>query len=227
MPSEPSLEKRFQTATELPVSGEPPRPGLFGRERELAQLEALFAAARDGRSGRVALVTGEGGIGKSRLLDEHARRLRENGVLVLEGHCLDPQAGARAYAPIVAILEAASVACEPLRDRGRELAQALQGTRVLGRVEPAAENTSWTLRRAHLFEEVASFLVDVSRRAPIAILLHDLHLADGATRGLVGHLAQTRASAPELDGAGERLWGLVAVSSRDSDASWLLGAAAE
>src|SRR5438270_186788 len=79
-----------------------------------------------------------------------------------------------------------------------------------------------------LFEQVSSVLVDVARPRPVCVLVHDLHLADGATRGLVAHLAQTRFGAPELDGVGsERLWGLLALTSRDLDDSWLAGAAGE
>ncbi|HZS39808.1 MAG TPA: sigma 54-interacting transcriptional regulator [Polyangia bacterium] len=210
-----------------------PRPGIFGRERELDRLEALYSAARDSRGGRVAFVTGEAGIGKSRLLDELRHRLKRAEVLVLEGRCREVAGGALPYQPIREIVEAAvaSLGDAPgIGDRGREVLQALDGR--AGQHDPSAERDSspWELKRAALFEQVASFLVDVARPRPLCILVHDLHLADGATHGLVAHLAQTRLGAPELEGrasAAERLWGLLAVSSRGDDSSWLAGAAAE
>ena len=56
----------------------PSGPIFVGREKELELLEALLAQARDG-TGRLALVTGEPGIGKSRLADEVARRAELQG----------------------------------------------------------------------------------------------------------------------------------------------------
>jgi DNA-binding NtrC family response regulator len=223
------MEKLQPTAPAPAAPNGESKLGLVGRERELERLEALFAAARDGRAGRVALVTGEAGIGKSRLLDEMARRLRDAGAPVLEGRCVEAQAGARPYEPIAAIVEAAvafgqAQARTPAWiDRGREVLDALAG-----RARPAADGPTWELRRVALFEQVASFLVDVSRTQPLGVFIHDLHLADGATRGLVAHLAETRVAAPELDGkSGERLWGLFALGAREADAAWLAGAAVE
>src|SRR5579871_2329733 len=83
------------------------RPGCFGRERELDRLEALFHEASSGRSGRVAFVTGDAGIGKSRLLDELRHRLRRADVLVLEGRCREIAGGALPYQPIIEIVSQA------------------------------------------------------------------------------------------------------------------------
>ena len=62
---------------------------LIGRERELATLLDLFREMKAGR-GQVVLVTGEAGIGKSRLLPELRRALERAGETVtwLEGRCI-------------------------------------------------------------------------------------------------------------------------------------------
>ena len=64
------------------------RPGgrrpMFGRSAELAALMSVFAAAREGR-GQVVLVTGEAGIGKTRLVTEVARRVLGGGARVAVG----------------------------------------------------------------------------------------------------------------------------------------------
>jgi DNA-binding NtrC family response regulator/predicted ATPase len=211
-------------------AGTTARPGCFGREHELARLEALFASVRDASVGRVALITGEAGIGKSRVLGELATRLASAGVTVLEGRCRD---AAPPYLPIIEIVEAAlrpgtSTAGSPAASRGREVLQALRGRSLPPGGASHPDAGGWELQRASLFEQVSSFLVEVTRAKPVAILVHDLHLADGATRGLVAHLAETRLGTPELDrAAGERLWGLVVVTSRERDDAWLAGAAAE
>jgi tetratricopeptide (TPR) repeat protein len=59
---------------------------FVGRVRELASLVALLAQAEAGR-GQVVGIVGEPGIGKSRLLYELARALRDMGVGYIEGHC--------------------------------------------------------------------------------------------------------------------------------------------
>src|SRR3954447_480335 len=58
-----------------------PRP-LFGRERELAQVDELISAARSGR-GAIAVLEGAAGIGKTALLGEAARRAEQAGLAVL------------------------------------------------------------------------------------------------------------------------------------------------
>ena len=59
---------------------------FVGRERELAELTRSLEDAISGR-GRLFLLTGEPGIGKSRLAEELARHARDRGALVLIGRC--------------------------------------------------------------------------------------------------------------------------------------------
>src|SRR5688500_17832207 len=62
-----------------------PSSECFGREHELAQLDALTRAAVTQQRGQVAAVTGPAGIGKTRLVEELMRRERELGVATYEG----------------------------------------------------------------------------------------------------------------------------------------------
>ncbi len=204
-------------------------PRCVGRDRELAGLERLYGEAIDGGRGRVALVAGPAGIGKTRLMQELRRRLKARGATVLEGRSRE---GARAYEPILEVIDSAvralgDVGASRAAAQGIDVSEALKGRSGDGRglVDGSAASE---LRRVALYERVAGFVAEAARHLPLAILIHDLHLADGATRALAAHLAQTRAASPELEHSAEdRLRALVVVSSRDDDRGWLEGVAAE
>jgi predicted ATPase len=69
---------------------------LVGRTAELERLRQLLTGAATGHGG-TALVLGEAGIGKTRLLDEVARAAADRGLAVLRGAAA---AGAGAYRPV-------------------------------------------------------------------------------------------------------------------------------
>src|ERR1700720_1744672 len=78
---------------------------LVGRDQELGLLLELARRASAGDGG-AALVVGEAGIGKSRLVGEFARRAGEQGAQVLVGECVDLAEAELPYAPIVGALRA-------------------------------------------------------------------------------------------------------------------------
>ncbi|HLM37637.1 MAG TPA: BTAD domain-containing putative transcriptional regulator, partial [Gaiellaceae bacterium] len=102
-------------AAEEPAAGEPaveaPRSAFVGRERELAELVGGLDDAFAGR-GRLFLLVGEPGIGKSRLAEELIVQARVRGALVLVGRCWEA-GGAPAYWPWVQSLRSYVRNCEP------------------------------------------------------------------------------------------------------------------
>ena len=72
-------------------------PVFIGRENDLQLLDRLLMQSR-GRSGQIALISGEAGIGKSRLVREAKVRAPE-GTVILEGHCFQTES-ALPYAPL-------------------------------------------------------------------------------------------------------------------------------
>jgi predicted ATPase len=207
------------------VSGaEPAR--CYGRNQELAELVGLVdGAVRDG-AGRVVLLSGEPGMGKSRLVSALRGELRARGLLILEGRCREGVHHAATYRPFVEILDAAIEALDSagergVAERGREVRAALDGRAV-----PGAVGVGWAERRAAMFDAVTSFLVDTSRALPLTIVIHDLDAADGATRELCVHLATIGAPADALCNGGERLRGAVVLTGRSLDVSLVPGAAA-
>src|SRR5215217_5567129 len=87
-------------------------PLFVGRERELAALEFALAEAEEGRP-NAALVGGEAGVGKSRLLAELAVRAEQRGVRTLFGHCIEVGEGELPYTPVVGALRALAAELDP------------------------------------------------------------------------------------------------------------------
>jgi DNA-binding SARP family transcriptional activator len=146
---------------------EPPaQRGVFvGRARELATLEESLGDALAGR-GRVVLIAGEPGIGKSRLVDELAARARAHDAQVLVGRCWEA-GGAPAYWPWVQALRG------HLPEARRD-AVAL-GDLVPGHEEPALDTDG---ARFRLFAGVGALLRQAAEEQPLVVVLDDVHAAD-------------------------------------------------
>src|SRR6185312_6656755 len=89
--------------TRLEVAAERGLTRFVGRVQELAALEEFLKMARQG-AGQVLLVSGEAGIGKSRLLFELRRRLHGQDVTWIEGHCISYLTNSP-YLPVVDLLK--------------------------------------------------------------------------------------------------------------------------
>jgi predicted ATPase len=116
------------------------------------------------RGGRVAVIEGEAGIGKTRLVSELATHARGAGFEVLVGRCLDLVGTELPYQPFV----------EALRPLGREL--------------PFVDGRS-AGSQLRVFEETLALLDGVAVGAPVLLVLEDLHWADTSTLDLVAYLA--------------------------------------
>jgi predicted ATPase len=183
------------------VSGE----RFVGRERELAQLGAALDKTSAGQ-GRMFLLSGEPGIGKSRLAHEFSTRSQARGVRVIWGRCWE-RGAVPAYWPIIQIIR---VCAE--RSDFAQLAEALgpgieqvaalvpeivrpapvPGERAgLRRIDPQQA-------RFRLFDAVATLLKCVAQREPLVIVIDDLHDADPATLQMVSFLARALKEAPVM-----------------------------
>lgn len=184
-------EVHQQILTQDPVLDQPaadtetraPARGLFvGRERELAALAAALDDALAGR-GRLVLIAGEPGIGKTRLADELVRDAEARGARVLIGRCWEA-GGAPAYWPWVQSLRTYIRETEPEALRAQlgagasDLARLLPELREIfpGLQEPVAPESEGA--RFRLFEAVSAFLHNAARVRPLVLTLDDLHAAD-------------------------------------------------
>jgi DNA-binding SARP family transcriptional activator len=167
---------------------------FVGRHAELAALEQAWRGARAGRR-RVTLIAGEPGIGKTSLVGELAGHAWADGGVVLYGRC-DEDIGF-AFQPFVEALRAYVAACSPalLREQaGRgapELARLLpELSDLLGDLTPPARPDA-ALDQYLMFEAVVGFLAAVADRAPLLLVLDDLHWAARPTLHLLRHLVRS------------------------------------
>src|SRR4051812_12321118 len=169
--------------------------GAFvGRQAELNDLRAGLEAAIAGH-GRLFLLSGEPGIGKSRLADELTREARTRGAMVLSGRCWEA-GGAPAYWPWVQSLRAYVREAAPdmlrteLGSGAIELAQMLPELREIfpELAEPTSVDSDGA--RFRLFDATAEFLRHASASRPIALVLDDLHAADTPSLVLLQFLAR-------------------------------------
>lgn len=152
--------------TRLPLSP----PHLYGRDEESAALLAAWQAAAAGQ-GRLALVAGEAGIGKTSLVDVVVAAAQADGATILAGHCYDLETG-RLYQPWLELLRFADA--QGIMPNGRSHTDLLAGV---------------TGTDAHL-ERFSAFLTALTAEKPVLLLLEDLHWSDQATLDLLRALAR-------------------------------------
>lgn len=168
---------------------------LIGREAEFAALAACWEGARGGAA-RLVVVTGDAGIGKTRLLADFAERAAD-GATVLAGRC-DREALVP-FAPFVEILQWIVRACPaaPLEralaniEGGADLVQLVPEIGRHVRTRPQPIGTTPDGHRYRMFEAYAALLRELSVAAPVFVLLDDLHWADRGTVLLMRHLIRS------------------------------------
>jgi class 3 adenylate cyclase len=168
--------------------------GAFvGRESEMTQLRAAVDDALSGR-GRLVLLAGEPGIGKTRCCDELATYARLRGAQVLTGRCYESQ-GAPAYWPWVQVVRSYAHERDPddlrseLGSGASVIAQVVPevAARVVGLASPPLLDPEQA--RFRLFDSIAAFLKNAAQRQPLLLVLDDLHWADEPSLLLLRYLA--------------------------------------
>lgn len=155
---------------------------FVGREGELAALtSAAGETAADGA--RVALITGEAGLGKSTLLEHLGARLERDGWLVAAGRCPEVDGAPPAWAWVEALRAVAATV--PPGEFAQDLAPLLSDSMP---VDGDAAAGRFRLRRA-----VWGWLAAAATERPVAVVLDDLHWADTTTLGLLGGVVGVRA----------------------------------
>ena len=179
------------------------RSPLVGRAAELDRLAGLLGLGGDGDDAGAeasVLLSGDAGVGKTRLLTELRDRALDAGHRVLVGHCLDFGDSALPYLPFTEAfgrlageepaLAGGLVAQRPAVARLMP-ARRLLGDEALQPAEPPEH-----LDRAELFESVHAVLEHLARSAPLTVIVEDVHWADRSTREMLSFLFARRFSGP-------------------------------
>jgi tetratricopeptide (TPR) repeat protein len=164
---------------------------FVGRQSELTRLLDDFALTVHKRSCRLVVVTGEAGIGKSRLVREVSSRVEADARLLI-GRCLSYGEGIT-YWPLRDVVHQVAGA-EPLPELTRLLGDATVAEAVAGAIGAATSAATsgeiqWSIRR--LLETVAA-------ERPLVLVFDDLHWAEPAFLDLVDYLRDFIRSSPVL-----------------------------
>lgn len=183
------------SAPELPWGAELP---LVGRRAELATLRAHLAAAGAGR-GHCVLLTGDAGVGKSRLLAALIAEARSLGMTIAAGSAFAIESGVPYGAIADALagpLRAMDAATLTVLARGverdlRSIVPGLAGASAADR-QPGDRDTDGT---AHLLWNVTQFLTRFAARTPLLLIVDNAHASDPASLELLHFLARQLSAA--------------------------------
>ena len=188
---------------ELTVSRGVAAEVFVGRERELAELREVGVASALAGRGRLFLLSGEPGVGKTCLAELLSSEAAEAGMSVYWGRCWDG-GGAPPYWPWLQVVRAylgerdADELADELGPSASQLAQMVPELRELLPGLEAPPTLEGEEARFALFDAVSSFLGSAARARPLLLVFDDLHAADPTSLLLLRFTARALRTAPAL-----------------------------
>ena len=189
-------------ALPAPAAVVPGSHPFTGRADELQMLRDDLAVARAGH-GRVALVGGEAGIGKTRLVEELADEAAIRGVTVLWGRCYEGQ-GAPPYWPWTQVLNRCLARLEPDVVRSVLGGDAAALIQIAPEIRDLVANLdrppplSPDAEQFRIYRVFAGILRRLAMLGPVVVVIDDLHWADPQSLGLIAFVADELADAAVL-----------------------------
>jgi ATP/maltotriose-dependent transcriptional regulator MalT len=168
---------------------------MYGREEPLGVLEHALSEAAGGRP-QIALLGGEAGVGKTRLLQALEGAARARGVVVLHGESVEFGGEELPYAPLAAALR--DLAPDDVAGLDAEAQTALAALLpAAARPAPGGARSSAALGQGRLYEALLELLGGLAReRGPVLVVLEDLHWADRSTLRCLTFLARNLRTEP-------------------------------
>jgi class 3 adenylate cyclase len=196
----------------LEVAAEHGLTQFVGREREFSVLMDHLEQTRNGR-GKVVFISGEAGIGKSRLLLEFSKTTTDRNVNWLQGRCISFGVNIP-YLPVIEIVKKYFGLEEEdndqdiihkIEEQTREWEPAVRPSvpylRYLLNVDPGvpAVNTMDAMeRRAYIFDSLRAMLIQESRKNPVILVVEDLHWIDEQSEAALAAFVELVVSIPVL-----------------------------
>jgi DNA-binding CsgD family transcriptional regulator len=200
-------------------------PSLIGRDAELAAVRRVLGNAREG-NGAVALIAGEAGVGKSRLLRAMTGEARDTGFFTLHGACFEAERSLP-YAPLLDLVRLLGGSSSPalvahvfepaaaeLVAIFPELHSLLPDATPTPSIDPESD-------KRRLFHTLAHAVSRLARTQPVLLVFEDVHWSDDATLDLIFHLSRNITAQPMVialtyrsEEAGPRLTRLIAELER-------------
>lgn len=179
------------------------RTSFIGRHQELTTLEEALVSSQRG-AGRCVLVSGEAGIGKSRLLDEIRERAVEQGILVLDGRCF-AQDTIFPYAPLVDILrpflkakDEVAAELQSLGSLASDLVKLLPELAPYFSQSPSSGPPETKVEKRNLFQSLTSLFWRQAEAGPLVLIIEDLHWSDQSSLEFLLYLVRRIAKKPIL-----------------------------
>ncbi|MBI1880200.1 MAG: AAA family ATPase [Chloroflexi bacterium] len=180
----------------------PKRQPLVGRETEIRQLETLLRRVETGH-GSVVILSGEQGVGKTRLAEETIERARARGMQVLYGAAYE-QEGYLPYGPFVEAIRSGLAGHigwdirQRLGNLSQDLARLLPELAEAGLPPLAQPELELGQERQRLFDAVVTTFKAFAQDVPLVAFLDDLHAAGESSMQLLHYLARRIVDAPIL-----------------------------
>jgi DNA-binding CsgD family transcriptional regulator/tetratricopeptide (TPR) repeat protein len=188
------------------MSGRLVSPTMVGRDRELERAGDAIAAARTGEP-RHLLISGEAGVGKSRLVDELEAMAEGREMQVLRGACANLGEGGLPYGPLVEAFRTLAHELSPetriavVGPDGADLARLVPALApdtlpadAPGATAGSAITGEWAQKR--LLEAILGIIQRLSARTPVLVVIEDLHWADPASLDALAYLVRSLRSEP-------------------------------
>jgi len=188
-----------------------PAAALVGREKELLHLQERWALARSGQ-GQAVLISGEGGIGKSRLLAAFRERAGADGPAWRNVFC-SPFFQNSALHPLIDLIERGVLrdGGDAPAERSAALSHALEAAGLgdettfallasllglAGANEASLQGLAPDQRKRRTLDALIAWFGADAQQTPLVILVEDLHWVDASTRDLLGTLLERIAHMP-------------------------------
>jgi len=165
---------------------------MVGREEELARLRGRLDEAGRRRAARLAVVLGDAGVGKSRLIAELTAAAAAEGALVLRGHCLSYGEGITFWPVAEIVHQAAGIAADDSAEAARGRLRRLAGDEhdVADRLASLIGLSDAAFPLPELFWAMRRLLVLLGRARTVVVQVDDAHWAEPTLGELIAHLAE-------------------------------------